>query len=149
MPYSGSFLQTSWRFVFPRLGFITKDRSLHCWSSAHLAASLRYYHLILHITFCTVPLVIPIIAVTFFNLNDLMVFQILRSDWQMWTQELFLRFKKDLKETMMLSNLSYNRLGSAKNHHVWGIFLVLLNFSQTPQWRCWKTYLRHYSCMTS
>ena len=46
-----------------------------------------------------------------------MVFQILFSDCQMLTRELFLRFTEDLKWTMMLSNVSYNRLGS-EHHYV-------------------------------
>ena len=161
MPYSGSFLQTSSKLLclsqtwFHNTRFECTDGSLLSWRSAHLAASLCNYLLILykHSAKFKVPLLLLSLLSLwlFFILNDLLIifFQILRPYCHMWTKELFLRYKEDLTGTVMLSNVSFNRLGSPKTHYSLGIFLVFFNCSQTPQWRCWKTYLRHYSCMTS
>ena len=160
MPYSGSFLQTSSKLLclsqtwLHNKRFECTDGSLLSWSSAHLAASLCNYLLILykHSAKFKVPLLLlSLHHCDFFYFKWFInnVFQILRPDCHMWTKELFLRYEKDLTGTLMLSNVSYNRLGSPKTHYLWWIFLVFFNCSQTPQWRCWKTYLRHYSCMTS
>ena len=159
MPYSGRSSCKPLRscFVFPRLGFITKGLSVQtdlCFLEAQLIWLLHCGYLLIlykHSAKFKVPLLLlSLHHCDFFYFKWFInVFQILRPDCHMWTKELFLRYEKDLKGTVMLSNVSYNRLGSPKTHYLWGIFLVFFNCSQTPQWRCWKTYLRHYSCMTS
>ena len=83
MPYSGSFLQTSWRFVFPRLGFITKGLSAQadlCFleSSFGCLTALPSPRLILqkHSAKFKVPLYCyPYYCGDCFILNDLMFFR--------------------------------------------------------------------------
>ena len=84
MPYTGSLLQTSWRFVFPRLGFITKGLSVQtdlCFleqSSFGCLAALLSPSLILHEHSAKfkVPLsCYPYYCCDCFILNDLMFFR--------------------------------------------------------------------------